>query len=211
MKELDRDRFKIVVAALCSAFRRDCDQPMLTGYWWGLSDLSIEDVEHAASRAMRDCEFMPVPATLRELAGEVPIAGRAVLAWECVDKAMTRHGCYATVCFDDPVVNLAIRTLGGWLRLGEIEEGDQWNVWTRKEFIATYEKLAAARRGSIAPLVGILDKTNAPNGYDRQPVRRIETGLRPLVGIALAEAAADLPRIPREVVDVIAGIGTEAF
>ena len=51
MNESDKARFGIVINALAAGFRIEATKPLLHGYWLGLRDLSVKDLEHAAARA----------------------------------------------------------------------------------------------------------------------------------------------------------------
>jgi len=54
---------------LCAAFRTEPTTLMGHAYWLGLEDLDIGALAIAARRALREAEFMPTVAKLRELAG----------------------------------------------------------------------------------------------------------------------------------------------
>lgn len=70
MEKADSKKFKELVQALGANFRAEVTTPLLQAMWIGLSDLPLGKVTHAVQRAMRECEFMPPVARLRELAGK---------------------------------------------------------------------------------------------------------------------------------------------
>ena len=183
MTDSERSRFVIVVSALGATFQREVTEAFLEGYWIGLNDLSLPSLEWAAREAIQTCKFMPTPAELRELTGEMKPADRAFLAWDVLQRAVLRFGFYKSVDFDDRTINAAVRSLGGWMSLIE-----RWEVegskWIRVEFLKTYEALA---RGGITEeqgkyLVGYYERHNGANGYaDRiPPPVKVETGLQAL-------------------------------
>jgi len=166
MQSTDRVEFVQAIAALAATFRQEATEALIEGYWLGLEDLDVRAVKGAAVQAMRQSRYMPAVAELRELAGVLAPADRAVLAWNVVQKARAIHGYYDSVDFDDPVINATIRTLGGWERFEERFDRDEVK-WIRQDFEKTY---AALCRSGIseelaAPLVGHFDRVNRFNGF----------------------------------------------
>jgi hypothetical protein len=158
----DRPVLIRLIAALAATFNREADEATFQGYELGLGDLPIEAVQRAVTRAICERRFMPSPAELRELSGELLPADRAIKAWEAFEKAVARHGYYTSVDFDDQLINATVRNLGGWERVSE-KEGDEFSKWLRKDFERVY--LAFLRSGvsaeAAAPLIGFIDRTNA--------------------------------------------------
>jgi hypothetical protein len=64
----ERTRFTLLIQAMASTFRAEVTPALLEGYWIGLDDLKLDDVRAAVRSGMRDCEFLPTVAKLRELA-----------------------------------------------------------------------------------------------------------------------------------------------
>lgn len=180
MTGADKQTFATLIHALASAFRVEATTALMQGYWLGLEDLAFEDVERAVGQALRSSQRMPAPAELRELAGEMPAAMRAVRAWDALKGAMRRHGAYQSIEFDDRAINAAVRSLGGWQRLCSLES-EELDKWTRKDFEKAY--LAHLKHGvsdeAGAYLVGVIEATNRFNGHDQlvKPPVTIVTGL----------------------------------
>lgn len=184
MNDNDRPEFAIVIAALCETFGREASKATTYGYWLGLSDLSLSSVKDAATKAIRSCKFMPTPAELRELAGVTNATDRALLAWAAVEKAAPL-GSYKSVDFDDPLINAAIRSMGGWPAILEKTQQD-FDTWVRKDFIAAYQGfMRAGADGDVCrPLPGLADtgtfdvhKIDGTIHQVSADVVRIETGL----------------------------------
>lgn len=198
-----RDLVRECVVALCEAFDRRGSEPMIAAYRIGLQGISDRDVERAVAIALRTCKFMPKPAELRELAGagETKVEDRAALAFAALEDAVRRHGYYRTVSFDDPAINATVRALGGWERMSDTRETQEWFSHFRHRFIQTYS--AFARRGvsaeAGAPLIGYYDRVNKiehPSAKP-QPLQRIETGLpvTPLIGTERRAAIQEIEHI----------------
>ena len=110
-------RVLLSVVAMAAAFGKEASEMMIHGYRLGLRDLPAQDIQIAVDRAMRECKFMPSVFELRQLAGTMPAESRATLAWASVRDAIGRVGGYASVDFDDAIVNATVRELGGWVKL----------------------------------------------------------------------------------------------
>jgi len=188
MTPQDKTEFSTVIAALCETFCKEASEATHIGYWWALQDLELVDVKRAAIRAMRESRFMPAASELRELAGVARPTDRALLAWAAVEKAASL-GSYKSVDFDDPLINAAIRSMGGWPAILEKTQPD-FDTWVRKDFLAAYQGfMRAGADGDVCrPLPGLADtgtfdvqKIDGTIGQVSAEVIRIETGL-PLTG-----------------------------
>lgn len=169
------------VGMLAEAYGRVASKAMIGAYSIGLKGLTVEQIGIATERALSTCKFMPTPVELRELSGELKLEQRAALAWLAFAQALSEHGYYRTVQFDDPAITAAVRSLGGWEQMSVIaeEEGHRFDTVFRDRFLRTYMALAAAGVSpeQSAPLPGFFDRVNACEGYEPQPVQHIETGL----------------------------------
>lgn len=179
----DLCRFRNAIAGMALTFRQTTPEALYDGYWMGLEDLSVEAVERAVTRAIRRCKFMPTVVELRQLSGEMTIEARAVKAWDAFNRAVSSHGYYHDVDFDDRVINATVRNLGGWEAVCSIEGAKEWDVWLRKRFIETYQVLADSGISPEAamPMGGFFNRDNAFRGYldALKPPALIECGLPP--------------------------------
>lgn len=194
----DKEKISELIAALAVTFNRTADESVFLGYFLGLDGLTVEQVKRATARALRSSRFMPTPAELRELAGEVSIDHRATLAWDEVKKAIERHGGYRSVSFDDRTIHAAVNAIGGWQHVCEQSvvclDRDLWPRFQR-----AYKAFAA--RGSISsadtgPLLGIFASNATLNGYEQPAVIAIDTGLGMTLAIGTeppSKQAAALP------------------
>ncbi len=185
MTENDRPRFLAMFNGLAATFSKEPSKPMLDGYWMGLADLPIEAVENACQRAIGTCKFMPVPVELRELAGVMAPADRAIKAWKAYSDAVAALGFYKSVDFDDPLINATVRNLGGWMELiTRIDDEDHTDKWVRKEFERIYTSLMRSGISDEAarPLLGFHERSNVTHGYGDEvvPPVVVKTGLPPL-------------------------------
>ncbi len=182
MNANETPRFTQLIAMLAESFQKSPSEMTFASYRMGLDDLPLPAVESAVRRAMLEKKFFPSVAELRELAGELTPADRAVIAWQAMLGAHAMHGYYGSVDFDDKAINAAVHALGGWERFAERLE-DEGRVWIGKEFDRVYQ--VYARRGvsrmESLPLGGYHSRMNGANGHrEHIPTPQlIATGLRP--------------------------------
>jgi hypothetical protein len=164
-----RPQFVTVITALARTFSRDIDEATFTGYEMGLSDIPIDRIKTAVARAIRERKFMPTVFEIRELAGELTPDTRVVKAWDAFQRAVVAHGSYASVDFDDPVINATVRNLGGWERVCGLP-CSEFDKWLRKDFVKTYTALCQMGIGpdAGAPLLGYHDRGNLAGGFGKQ-------------------------------------------
>lgn len=165
---------------MAEAFGRQATDVTFRAYIAGLEGLTVEQIESGVNRALKSCKFMPAPAELRELAGELKGQDRAVKAWLAFEKAVARIGGYKTVSFDDVVINATVRSIGGWQHCCTMS-AHEFDTFLRKKFIDAYDSLYRSGVGEdeAAPLRGDFDQENARLGFAPQEVRLIATGLPP--------------------------------
>ena len=157
MMDDDQTRFNNALQALMVLFRVESTAALIEAYWVALNDLDVDDVLAGIARSMRECEFMPPPAQIRNRAGGISVERRGLLAWNSVVEAIREHGAWVGVTFDDPVTGLVVRDLGGWSAICGTNS-DELHKWTRQGFLKMYAIHAA--RGDT-PDVGLLDGLNS--------------------------------------------------
>ncbi len=161
-----------------------------------LRDMPVEALALACDRAGNACRFMPSVAELRELAGEIPAAARAAIAWDAFYGARNR---YASVEFDDPVIHAVARHMGGWALIWA-ETLTESLPHVRREFEAAYVRYLAAGLppGTPSHLPGEHELACAATGHPSPSPKRITTGLpQPRVAILGARVHPCLPPGPK--------------
>ena len=152
--------------ALAMAKGKELGEPAYMGYEMGLEGLSVQQIEHAVKRSLKESKHMPSPAELRELAGDVSTSERAIAAFTALDQACAALGAYRSVDFDDPIINAAVRSLGGWEYVCYLGK-EEFHKWFRKDFLRTYESFARSGvNGDVCrSLPGICEQSNSVKGY----------------------------------------------
>ncbi len=167
----EKERFVVMMQAICAVHRVEPTEALLRGYWMSLEDVQLKDFVVGARRAIRDCTFLPKPAELRKLCGEITAELRAVIAFDYVRRAIASPGTYVSVQFDDPTIHAVVRSLGGWPALGKLSV-DEFEKWTRAEFLRLYQAYAGNPPAELPDyLPGISETINAATGLAAsQPV-----------------------------------------
>lgn len=183
MTKAEKDRYGGIAAAvtlLAEGYNRQATKATFHAYIAGLEGLTVAQIEDGVNRALRECKFMPSPAELRELSGELKGQDRAVKAWMAFESAVQTQGGYRSVDFDDVVINATVRSLGGWSYVCDLPVRE-FDTFLREKFLKAYASLYAAGVGEeeAAPLQGLFDKENARNGHAPQDIQIIVTGLPP--------------------------------
>ncbi len=164
MKPADKKAFFALILSVGEMFDKGLTEPTLQLFWESLEDLGLSQVRHGVAKHLRDPkrgQFMPKPADIRRYSTGASDRD-PVHAWSEVERAMTRLGAYATVQFEDSVINLIIRDMGGWpwICSRDIDE-----PWTQKEFERRYEAYRDSGQGSNEPLMGLHEQANRASGY----------------------------------------------
>jgi hypothetical protein len=169
----DKEDFAIAVGALFASFGQDSTKALMQGYWLGLNDLELHQVQIAVASALKRCKFLPRPAELRELLGvNISEEDTATAAWGDVLRAV-RLGPYKHIDFEDKLCNAVIRNLGGWVTFVQRFSDAEAEKWTRLDFIKCYKAFAKSGVNGelIAPLQGLSER-EVINGQSCLPMPR---------------------------------------
>lgn len=164
---LDNKLFKNSISGLCEMFERQATDALLDIYYQALSDLTDEQFSIAIAAVIRGKKFnkLPLPGEIRDDFGGGKSA--ALLALDKAEKAIEKHGSYVAVVFDDPIIHMVIRSMGGWPQFccpSAYGDCQDWQ-WKQKEFVALYEVFVKNSRAECPPvLVGLGDMSYERNG-----------------------------------------------
>lgn len=173
MQLSDMKAFRDCITGLCMTFGRESSEVLFEAYWMGLSDLSVESVQRACMRAIRESQHFPKPVELRRFAGEQTNEQRAIAAWGDVLRAVAL-GPYKHIDFQDRLINAAIRNLGGWPTFCGRFTDEESEKWVRLEFIKAYQAFSAGGVGGEVcdPLPGLSQATSV-GGNLVAPIPRV--------------------------------------
>lgn len=119
MHPSDLAKFKDLITDVMAFYRQDVSRFAITTWWQACQGFDLEQVSKAFTAHAMDPErgqYAPRPADIvRQLQGTR--TDRSLLAWGKVLNTMQRVGAYSSVCFDDPLIHVAVEDLGGWVAL----------------------------------------------------------------------------------------------
>lgn len=169
MDDSHRAAFSVSIGAMLETFGQQSTTPLLLGYWIGLNDLTIEQVQLGVSNAIRSCRFVPKPIEIRDLAvGATDLESLAMRAWDDALSAISK-GPYRHIDFEDKTINAVVRSLGGWPSFVSRFTDSDGEKWVRIEFIKCYRSFVGrVSEEAAAPLVGLNQfESSSP---DKKPV-----------------------------------------
>lgn len=156
MTEQDKLAFAETMATMAENFNAEISTPGMRMRFEALREYALRDVQAAAASIMRSRKFTKMP-TLAEFVEHLSggsITDRASVEAVKARQAISHHGGYASVCFDDPVTQAVIEDgLGGWPQFcADYREPDR--QWWDKEFVRLYTAFSAGRRQRFGYLAG---------------------------------------------------------
>jgi hypothetical protein len=159
----DSLRFAKVMTALYVTFDKSPSETVTDVYFTALAEFDIEQVERAASIAIKSCKFFPKPVELRELLTESP-DDQAQRAWVLLQEAYKKAGYWHSLWVDDGALARAIETtFGGWVQASEAfhDLSPEMLASRRKEFAHNY-RLALKRPEAVDRyFMGLHESQNA--------------------------------------------------
>lgn len=159
MQDSDKARFLSAMTGLAECFGAEVSKPGLSLRFEALREHSIEAVEQACIAVVKTRKYttMPTVAELLEHIGGGSTADRAEVEAAKVLRAVSQHGGYASVCFDDPVTQAVIQGgFGGWQRLCS-EQMESERNWFIKDFTRMYRAYAGQGVQLHGHLAGICE------------------------------------------------------
>lgn len=169
-------RFAKALSALAEYYGKELSEGVISLYWQGLQQFSIEDIEVAIGRHLQNPDtgqWMPKIADIvRMLEGTTQSA--AAMAWAKVMRAVGSVGQYQSIAFDDAVIHLTIDDLGGWP--GICQTSEEETPFLQNRFEKNYR--AYKQRGQDLPahpkyLPGVHEANNSPMGFKSDPPRLV--------------------------------------
>lgn len=134
---IDRQKLEIALTTLSAMFNRPLTATAMDLYWQALRERDPGALNAAIEFVALNDHNFPTPARLLQLATGGPDADVAMMAQGVLEKAIAKHGAYASVHFEDPAINAAVRSLGGWVEVCHCDT-HEWRAFRSKDFKAAY-------------------------------------------------------------------------
>ncbi len=119
MKDSERADFARLLIGVGELYGKKMSSMLMNIYWAALKRFDLVAIRQSINRHVNSVDigqFMPKPAdVIRHLEGDSDT--HALKAWSKVESAIRKIGGYNTVIFDDPLISVVVRSMGGWPRL----------------------------------------------------------------------------------------------
>jgi len=167
MQDNDSARFLALMTGICEYYGKEISKAVISLYWNGLKQFDYPAIEKAFWEHTQNPDtgqFMPkIADIMKMLQGRT--TDQASIAWSKVDEAVRRVGTYRDVVFDDPLIHRVIQDMGGWIKLGTIDE-KEW-PFIERHFQTRYQgyKLRNDVPEYLPSLTGISNAQNAKEGF----------------------------------------------
>lgn len=132
---------------------KNFSEAQLDAYKTLLNDIPDELFVYGINTMLRERVFsnLPMPAEIRKYClqtREEDLNIRISQAKNKLERAIDSIGTYKTVAFDDPIIHLIIRDLGGWVKLGKMNR-DDYEKMLIFEFPKLYKGYATRKNADI--------------------------------------------------------------
>jgi hypothetical protein len=195
---MTKEEFAVCMKFLGACLDRDISADTHRAWYAVLGDMEKKTLERAIVAVVRGHKFSGLPAIglLLQAAGAsvgiVDNDAQAVLAWDTAFKAISKHGGYVSVKWDDPAIPAAIETVAdSWVTFCEIETAELIR-FVKPKFIEAWKAHRAAGTKRDAVITGILARDAGRLGYEALEPLRIGEQIPAVVGF-LTEKTAALP------------------
>lgn len=167
MNDNDKIPFFQLLVGASEIIGKDLSKHGMKLYWELLKKYDYPDVARAfnAHAANPDVgQFMPKPADIIKFI-EGSSETRALQAWSKVSKAIGSVGPYQSVVYDDLIIHLVVRDMGGWIQLCTITDDEL--PFRAREFEKRYAGFTQNPPDKYPNrLIGIAEGANSVIGHE---------------------------------------------
>lgn len=166
MQHTEREAFGKLMVAIGELYHQNVSMVLIKLYWEVLKNFAWQDIVKSFEEHVKDPDtgqFMPKPADIiRVIRGNSNC--QALRAWTKVEQAIRLVGPYSSVVFDDPIIHLAIKEMGGWIKLCLIVQKEM--PFIGKEFQMRYSSYRYAEPTNYPNyLSGLNEHQNVISGF----------------------------------------------
>lgn len=161
MKTIERSGFNQVLKQLGESYNKNVTSSITQVYWQVLRYHTSNDIRNAIYKHISDKQydsFFPKPINLLDwINNQLQIC--ALDAWDKVTLAIEQVGAYDSVAFDDPVIHIGIKKLGGWVYFCSRTQDQLLELMSI--FLTTYNKIILCHIDTYPThLPGLIEITN---------------------------------------------------
>jgi hypothetical protein len=199
---MTKHEFAQCIAFLGASLDRQISAETHRAWFLILGDMEKRELERAIVAVLRGHKFSGLPPVglLLQAAGApvgiVDADAQAVLAWDTAFKAISKHGAYASVKWDDPAIPAAIETVAeSWVTFCGLETAELIR-FVKPKFIEAWKAHRAAGTKGDAVSLGILARDASRIGWEPPEPLRIGEPIPSRIGCREVTAlpSPDSPR-----------------
>lgn len=168
MTRADFKAFSNLMQALAECYGKTLSAQGIALRFQLLASHDIADVRRAAMSILSTRKYtsMPTPADFLELLnGGLPEDLAEVEAGKVLE-AVSEHGAYASVVFDNAVTQAVIvRAYRGWPQLCSILGTEESELWFRRNFVKIWQAYSRQNVAVTGHLPGLTELENSRNGF----------------------------------------------
>lgn len=164
---MTNDDFDRSIAVLIAGVGRPMPEAQVDAWRACFGGLPVEKFRQGITAALRDWTFAGYPPIgfVAERCGmtksSISDDQQAVLSWDTAFKAISKHGAYVSVKWDDPAIPAAIETVAeSWVTFCGIETAELIR-FVKPKFIEAWKAHRAAGTKGDAVSLGILSRSAA--------------------------------------------------
>ena len=138
MQQADLPEFSYLMLSVGKIYGKTLSKECIELFWLSLQVYPIESVRFALQQHVGNQQagqFFPKPADVLRML-HAGAESQAHHAWDSVIAALGHTGMYGDVRFDDPLVAVILRDIGGWMRLCRSQAADL--PFKQKQFLHRY-------------------------------------------------------------------------
>lgn len=155
MKDSDIEEFTKALTITAALFKESNTSEMIKLYFEILKKYKIEDVKRALIQHLETSKYFPKPSELIAfIKAPESIEDKANKAWNILLKAISRHGYYDSVQFEDKAIHSCIRAMGGWMQVSDRVP----DTWMHKDFVNFYKSYQNTTHPD--KVTGMIEKQN---------------------------------------------------
>jgi hypothetical protein len=156
MSPSDRATFAQSLGLLAETLGAELSEFGMEGYWFALSDLTLDQLRLAVQMALKTCRFFPKPVELREYASGATLEDRVEVGWQMWRRAAKIVGSYRSIVISDGVLGeTLVACFGGWVETCTTDLSPEMWASKRKEFERVYRALSLRADPSPRYLRGV--------------------------------------------------------
>lgn len=167
----DFNKFQSLMTNVFAFYKQEISE-FAMDVWW--ESMKIYDFDSVKSALNRHCvnpdngQYLPKPADVVKLL-QGTSSDTAIVAWTKVEKAISRVGAYASVVFDDAIIQKVISDMGSWSGLCHKNVDEM--PFVAKEFQQRYRHYKTTGKVTNHPkvLIGLAEAANQLQGFKSEP------------------------------------------